>query len=252
MQLLWKWAHKALGLLGFPAIMVVLIGFILDVRLNYDDGPSVTIRLKLPHKNIVTTPPPVENTPPPKDGEHTDGVRIVFDPRVVASREWDIVIVGAGLSGAVLAERFASVMGKSVLVIEKRDHIGGNCYDYVDEETGILVNKYGPHLFHTDNERVWAYLQRFAAWRRYDHQVSSSPTPPPLPPPPPPPTPPHRHRNRIFILLSILLLWAGASERRGRAPRSGDRRGAACESAAAHAPGCTGRDQGAPATERSH
>lgn len=80
-----------------------------------------------------------------------------------------IVIIGAGISGAVLAERYAS-LGKRVLVIEKRDHIGGNCYDYVDEN-GILVSKYGAHLFHTNHEDVWEYVNRFAAWYQWEHRV---------------------------------------------------------------------------------
>lgn len=84
--------------------------------------------------------------------------------------ETDILIVGSGLSGSVLAERFAT-MGKRVLVIDKRDHIGGNCYDYVDEETGIRVSKYGAHIFHTNDEGVWDYVNKFAEWIRYDHKV---------------------------------------------------------------------------------
>src|SRR5690606_21365193 len=80
-----------------------------------------------------------------------------------------IVIIGAGISGAVLAERYAS-LGKKVLVIERRDHIGGNCYDYVDE-AGILVSKYGAHLFHTNHEEVWEYVNRFAIWYNWEHRV---------------------------------------------------------------------------------
>lgn len=82
---------------------------------------------------------------------------------------FDIVVIGAGISGAVLAERYAS-MGKKVLVIEKRDHIAGNCYDYIDEN-GILVSKYGAHLFHTNEEDVWEYVNRFSNWYRWEHKV---------------------------------------------------------------------------------
>jgi len=82
---------------------------------------------------------------------------------------FDIVIIGAGISGAVLAERYAST-GKNVLVLEKRNHIGGNCYDYYDEH-GILVSKYGAHLFHTDYDDVWSYVNRFATWYDYEHKV---------------------------------------------------------------------------------
>ena len=83
----------------------------------------------------------------------------------------DVCIVGAGLSGAVIAERFANVLNKSVLIIEKRNHIAGNCYDYIDEETDILVNKYGAHLFHTNSDRVWDYVHKFSKWTPYEHKV---------------------------------------------------------------------------------
>ena len=86
-------------------------------------------------------------------------------------RAADVCIVGAGLSGAVIAERYANELKQSVLVMEKRDHIGGNCYDYIDEETGIRVSKYGAHLFHTKYKRVWEYAQRFADWIPYEHEV---------------------------------------------------------------------------------
>jgi UDP-galactopyranose mutase len=82
---------------------------------------------------------------------------------------FDILVVGAGISGAVLAERYASI-GKKVLVIEKRNHIGGNCYDYYNKD-GILVSKYGAHLFHTNYEDVWEYVQRFSKWYTYEHKV---------------------------------------------------------------------------------
>jgi UDP-galactopyranose mutase len=82
-----------------------------------------------------------------------------------------ILIVGCGLSGVVLAERFTNILNKDVLIIEKRDHIGGNVYDYVDKDTNILMNKYGAHLFHTDNEQVWEYINRFSEWIRWDHRV---------------------------------------------------------------------------------
>lgn len=86
--------------------------------------------------------------------------------------QYDIVIIGAGISGAVLAERYASKDYK-VLVIEKRDHIAGNCYDYIDEN-GILVSKYGAHLFHTNDEDVWQYVNRFSEWYKWEHKVVAS------------------------------------------------------------------------------
>jgi UDP-galactopyranose mutase len=84
-------------------------------------------------------------------------------------READIVIIGAGISGSVLAQQYAEI-GKKVLVIEKRDHIAGNCYDYIDDN-GILVSKYGAHLFHTNDENVWEYVNRYSNWYNWEHKV---------------------------------------------------------------------------------
>jgi UDP-galactopyranose mutase len=81
----------------------------------------------------------------------------------------DILVIGAGISGAVLAERYASI-GKKVLIIEKRNHIAGNCYDYMDENS-ILVSKYGAHLFHTNDEEVWKYVNQFSDWYPWEHKV---------------------------------------------------------------------------------
>ena len=83
---------------------------------------------------------------------------------------FDYVIVGAGLSGAVLAERIATQLNKKVLIIEKRDHIGGNCFDYKDENS-ILIHKYGPHIFHTNYKDIWDYLSKFTEWIYYQHKV---------------------------------------------------------------------------------
>jgi len=82
----------------------------------------------------------------------------------------DWLIVGAGFTGLVLAERIASQLDKTVLVVEQRDHIGGNAYDHYDDN-GILVHRYGPHLFHTNSEKVWRYLSQFTEWRPYEHRV---------------------------------------------------------------------------------
>ena len=86
-------------------------------------------------------------------------------------KHYNVCIVGAGLSGAVIAERYASLLQQDVLVLEKRPHIGGNCYDYIDKETNIRVSMYGAHLFHTYSRRVWDYVHRFAHWTKYEHQV---------------------------------------------------------------------------------
>jgi UDP-galactopyranose mutase len=82
---------------------------------------------------------------------------------------FDYLIVGAGFSGSVLAERLAS-SGCRVLLTDRRPHIGGNAYDHYDDQ-GLLVHKYGPHIFHTNSERIYRYLSRFTAWRGYEHRV---------------------------------------------------------------------------------
>ncbi len=81
------------------------------------------------------------------------------------------LVIGCGLSGVVIAERIANVLKKKVIIIDKREHIGGNCYDYIDEDTGIRINKYGAHLFHTNNERVWEYINQFCEWIHWEHKV---------------------------------------------------------------------------------
>jgi UDP-galactopyranose mutase len=83
------------------------------------------------------------------------------------------LIVGCGLSGAVIAERIATVLKKPVTIIDKRNHIGGNCYDYLDEETGIRMNQYGAHIFHTNDKEVWEYINHFSTWERWEHTVLS-------------------------------------------------------------------------------
>ena len=83
---------------------------------------------------------------------------------------FDYLIVGAGYAGSVLAERLASARKRRVLVVEKRSHIAGNAFDAYDKN-GILVHRYGPHIFHTNSKRVFAYLSRFTAWRPYEHRV---------------------------------------------------------------------------------
>lgn len=88
-------------------------------------------------------------------------------------RDYSYIIVGSGFSGAVIAERIASQLGQKVLVIEKRDHPGGNCYSETDPETGIEYHRYGTHIFHTSNERVWNYITRFTTFNNYRHQVLS-------------------------------------------------------------------------------
>jgi len=83
---------------------------------------------------------------------------------------FDYLIVGAGFAGSVLAERLANGSNKRVLICDKRSHIGGNAYDFYNED-GILVHKYGPHIFHTNSREVFEYLSRFTEWRSYQHRV---------------------------------------------------------------------------------
>lgn len=86
---------------------------------------------------------------------------------------FDYLVVGAGFAGAVTAERLARYHGKKVLVVDRRDHIGGNAYDHYDD-AGLLVHRYGPHIFHTNSEQVFQYLSQFTSWRCYEHRVLAS------------------------------------------------------------------------------
>src|SRR5678809_26511 len=85
---------------------------------------------------------------------------------------FDLLIVGAGFAGSVLAERLAK-SGNRILLIDKRDHIAGNAYDYYNND-GILIHKYGPHIFHTNSKEVFEYLSQFTPWRPYEHKVLAS------------------------------------------------------------------------------
>jgi UDP-galactopyranose mutase len=84
---------------------------------------------------------------------------------------YDLVIVGSGFFGLTIAERAATELGKRVLVLERRSHIGGNAFSEEEPETGIEVHRYGAHLFHTSNERVWEYVNRFTDFTGYQHRV---------------------------------------------------------------------------------
>lgn len=86
---------------------------------------------------------------------------------------FDYLIVGAGFAGSVLAERLAAGSDKKVLICDKRPHVGGNAYDHYND-AGILVHKYGPHIFHTNSREVFEYLSRFTEWRPYQHRVRAS------------------------------------------------------------------------------
>jgi UDP-galactopyranose mutase len=86
---------------------------------------------------------------------------------------FDYLIVGAGFAGSVLAERLASRLNKRVLLIDRRNHVGGNAYDHYDDD-GLLIHKYGPHIFHTNSFQVFEYLSQFTRWRSYQHRVLAS------------------------------------------------------------------------------
>lgn len=87
-----------------------------------------------------------------------------------AKQSYDWLVVGAGFAGSVLAERLATEHDARVLVIDKRDHIGGNAFDHLND-AGILIHRYGPHIFHTNSSAVFDYLSRFTEWRPYEHRV---------------------------------------------------------------------------------
>jgi len=83
---------------------------------------------------------------------------------------YDYLIAGAGVAGCVLAERLANALHKRVLLVERRNHIGGNAYDFRNDQ-GLLVQRYGPHIFHTNNKAVWDYLSQYTGWNGYVHRV---------------------------------------------------------------------------------
>lgn len=91
----------------------------------------------------------------------------------MAETAFDYLIVGAGFAGSVLAERLASDANKRVLLIDRRPHIGGNAYDFFNDD-GILIHQYGPHIFHTNSKRILDYLSQFTEWRPYEHRVLAS------------------------------------------------------------------------------
>ena len=100
-----------------------------------------------------------------------DGVTSrIASPGLAARREYDVLVVGAGFAGAIIAERLAADMGQRVLVVDRRPHIAGNAYDHLNA-AGLLIHRYGPHIFHTNSQMVFDYLSRFTRWRPYEHRV---------------------------------------------------------------------------------
>jgi UDP-galactopyranose mutase len=107
-----------------------------------------------------------------------DALEIKVTPLAAApapsrAKPYDYLIVGAGFAGSILAERLASDSHKRVLLIDKRPHVAGNAYDHKDE-SGVLMHKYGPHIFHTNSQEIVSYLSRFTRWRPYEHRVLAS------------------------------------------------------------------------------
>lgn len=152
--------RKKPGSKEIGAGVLVLLGLVFWCSLDVDYEQSHPIAKSTRHlpNNVKIRKAPWEYALNPKNNAFLD-------------ERYDVCCVGAGLSGGVIAERYANLLDKKVLVIDKRDHIGGNCYDYVDDDTGILVNLYGAHLFHTNYERVWEYVQKFSNWTKYEHRV---------------------------------------------------------------------------------
>ena len=87
--------------------------------------------------------------------------------------QYDCLVIGAGFAGAVTAGELARRSNKKVLVLERRDHIGGNAYDRPDRY-GVLIHQYGPHIFHTNDQRVFDYLSQYTAWNGYQHRVAAN------------------------------------------------------------------------------
>jgi UDP-galactopyranose mutase len=116
----------------------------------------------------------IANQPPAAQGKIREVIDLNEPPSIVTRDfAFDYLVVGAGFSGSVIAERIATQLGKKVLVVDKRNHIGGNAYDHYDD-SGVLVHKYGPHIFHTNSRDVFEYLSRFTSWRSYEHRVLAS------------------------------------------------------------------------------
>lgn len=152
---------------GFTLAMMAVMGMALYVSdpktWNLDSTPSVASSSTLGSSSSLSG-----------SSSSTASNKAMPDNRYQARKltdYHDLCIVGAGLSGSVIAERYANERNQTSLIIERRDHIAGNCYDYTDQETGIRVSKYGAHLFHTYYDRVWEYVQRFSDWTPYEHEV---------------------------------------------------------------------------------
>ena len=137
-----------------------------------DHSPSSSRTRRLATKcPPTTTSGPASTSPVCRRGNDHDPSWFAPLSRLTdADVEYDLVIVGAGISGCVFAQRASAELGLRSLIVDKRDHIGGNCYDFINAR-GFRVSQYGVHLFHTKHERVWEYVNRFGEWTPYEHRV---------------------------------------------------------------------------------
>src|SRR6266496_2939251 len=101
------------------------------------------------------------------------GMHAIYTPRDRDRIGYDYLVVGAGFAGSIIAEQMARRYGKRILLIDRRNHIGGNAYDHYNEY-GLLIHRYGPHIFHTNSAAVFDYLSRFTKWRPYEHRVRAN------------------------------------------------------------------------------
>ncbi len=154
----------------------------LDRALEAGDDPAwqAHVRVKLAQSSWDSTWSAMQAEMERVRPAHTASVKASTRDEVFALRitrpaldHYDYLVVGAGFAGSVLAERLATGLGKRVLVVDKRPHIGGNAYDEFNEH-GILVHPYGPHIFHTASQKVFDYLSQFTEWRPYEHRVLAS------------------------------------------------------------------------------
>ncbi|MGI4946890.1 MAG: UDP-galactopyranose mutase, partial [Janthinobacterium lividum] len=130
-----------------------------------EEGSSVSDRNDTGLEASDATRNPALNDP-----SFAGSIGMTVPSRAPSRMGYDWLVVGAGFAGAVLAERLASQRGERVLVVDRRDHVGGNAFDHLDA-AGVLVHRYGPHIFHTNSDAVVEYLSRFTAWRPYEHRV---------------------------------------------------------------------------------
>ncbi|MBC8087175.1 MAG: UDP-galactopyranose mutase [Phycisphaerae bacterium] len=131
-----------------------------DAVLSQDSWDATFQRMLTHVTATVSSVVPIQDAPAARDSQKS-------------APHYDYLVVGAGFAGSVLAERLAAGSGKKVLVIDRRDHIAGNAFDEYDE-AGVLVHRYGPHIFHTNSDRIFQYLSRFTEWRQYEHRVLAS------------------------------------------------------------------------------